>query len=548
MMRWELMPAPRGSGSWLVAIGVDQTRAWAPPGVILTDESSATLQCWRSARATGIEHLADALPPEEILTLLDVLSAVPRDFEDWAVDCTIDAKQLLSLYVATGGVGDDEWVAHARAGRDRLTHELALHATMAERPARRHEATIHKTSDDDHLLCASVDRSPYLDVLETVTVPATDAAHVYAAFSDLDFAGLVTDLVSARLNQQLTPNQSSVDGGVDIIAGGPSGTRLLISVKHHQESTAETLVAAAAQSARALRRGGCVADEHWFVTSSWITHRLRRDLARALRSWMPGRHLVLGAQHLQQLAIEHPHVVANRVKFRVAQAKATGEPAMGLDRLAPTLLARMVETRALDDARRRLAANGAIWITGAPGSGKSALALMLVADAVADGARPIELIGPCCGWRLPELHSSEPQVILCDEMVDPGVPANLVTALARHPNVRVVATSPACGEYGLAHLQYQIPSYSRYERARILYNHVWHASHLAPAQRAAFGEPYHYLPIIDDPAFTPGGVAALTSRCDSMPDAGKVFPCEASRGCEVDASIDSVFERLRVLS
>lgn len=89
---WELLPAVRGTGLWLVGAGPLGVVAFAPPGVELArGEPTTALNRWRhgcwssSAAGAGIE----TVPPEiEPLKLVEVLEMIPANWQPWIRDVT----------------------------------------------------------------------------------------------------------------------------------------------------------------------------------------------------------------------------------------------------------------------------------------------------------------------------------------------------------------------------------------------------------------------------------------------------------------------------
>src|SRR4051794_40851378 len=121
---WEIVTAPFGAGTMLVATSRRISRAWAPPGVALTGEDHETIERWRST--------LDVLAPDdediEVRTLSAVIAEVPEAFAGWAVDATRDALATMEVFARTGE--PDAHTAEALRAASTLRFELEL----AQRP------------------------------------------------------------------------------------------------------------------------------------------------------------------------------------------------------------------------------------------------------------------------------------------------------------------------------------------------------------------------------------------------------------------------------
>lgn len=116
---------------------------------------------------------------------------------------------------------------------------------------------------------------------------------------------------------------------------------------------------------------------------------------------MAEHHGVMGDRDLDHLIDTNPSVGREHVKLRAARAAQRG-----LWPSAPELPA-LTETEVVTRARERLQETGAVFITGATGSGKSSVLSMLVTDAALDDYAPAAAGAATQG-------SGERRVLYCD--------------------------------------------------------------------------------------------------------------------------------------
>jgi hypothetical protein len=478
--RWERVPAEIGSGSWLVATGASTVRIWAPPGVVLTGEPGERLERWTM--------VATAAAAPVTVTLADVLAAVPPDFHGWAREVTADQLRVLGLYVAEAGE-EDPYTAFARATRRILSDELAA----VDRPVR--------------VPPAPADAAPTPDV--------------YAALTDTEFSTVVRSLVEKVFSAFVEGVRETAAG--DAIVASAAGVRHLVQVEHHPDGDVGEFVRRTRCNALDLR--DAPSDVHWVVTSRRVGTRVRRELLHTVGPWLAERHRVIDADDLTRWLRAHPSVERQLPKVRAARG---GLPVRELARLAAT--------EALDDARRQLHETGVVVITGRPGTGKSALMSMLVADAAVDDFRPSP--------ATPALVASgDRRIVFWDDADDADLLRRLLGAVRRSDDVcLVVATTNdrtilrenadaaiVLGHYGLR------------DRANVYYNHVWNADHLHPEARSALAEPVVYQAVLEHPHFTPRLAQHVANQ-------GPVVLADLQPlGCpgQPDPHVDQMFTRIR---
>jgi hypothetical protein len=203
------------------------------------------------------------------------------------------------------------------------------------------------------------------------------------------------------------------------------------------------------------------------------------------------------------------------------------------DRLEVSL-PRYVVNRGYRQARSILDAHRVCIIAGVPGIGKTMLAQVLLADAISTGYEPVEVSGDIDeAWTA--LHSENAQVFLYDdflgqisfaERLGKNEDARLASFVAKVSSLNSKLLIMTTREYILRdaervyerlnaldrrmHFVLELADYTRGDRARILYNHLWHAdvSRVALKEVASGG----YQRIVDHPHYSPRLVGYCTSE------------------------------------
>ena len=576
LMSWGLVPAYHGSGSWLVASGPSEVRAWAPPGVALINEDQEPVQSWTHAQ--WHEHAHPPATPHYFcsLSLINVLDAVPADFASWAQRCTNDTIRVLELYVSTASDPSDGFVSRA------LLNLATLRAELADAKQRADELDRDiNVSGAEHAPATALRLPPgaptpcscatehLTDVPGVRPVEALVSDEVFRAFSDVDFSRLVAGVMSSTLATRVTPAYGIADVGIDTLVADMADRYCVVCVAHHSESTADALLSTAARSLRQMRLSSRL-DECWLVTSRALTGSLRQALSDLVAFLSPGKQHVVGPDWLEERIAHDATALAEDVKLRVAQSSAGQDTLSRFSLTARLKLPQITVTDSVGVARRQLHANRMIFISGASGMGKTALAQLLAADGAIDGLLPRSVDATSMYSLLARFDPDAPHVIVCDDArVRNDQLLTLARFLAERTRWQLIATvSGSKPASGCVPFLFEIPDYTPVDRARILYNHVRHAEDLNPATRAAFGERRHYWPVVNHPQFTPRLVEELAASGPHIvrERMAHAYGCLAARGrshrdrgsfltgyCSGDAAseceeIEHVLGRLRALA
>ena len=366
----------------------------------------------------------------------------------------------------------------------------------------------------------------------------------FADFSDHDFELFVADLLGEIDGVRYEVFARGPDGGIDLrhLPGGGEGPDI-IQCKRYIESTWSDLKRAAREEAQTLSGMEPVPRSYRLVTTMPLTPSRKAELAQILEGYLGGEEAIIGADDLEAMLDRNAEVERRHPKLWLAGGTHLDEilNAGVYNRSRQLLeetrqaLPRYVETDAFEIARRRLREERVLIIAGKPGIGKTTLAQMLLADAVVDGYQPIEISADV--EEANEVYrSDERQIFYYDDFLGRTY---LQQRLAKNEDrrltqlIRRIASSQtslfllSTREHILRQaLEFyeelerervdarryllELSDYTRLDRARILYNHIWASGQLNRAAATALVEDAGYARIIDHPEYNPRLIEYIT--------------------------------------
>jgi hypothetical protein len=359
--------------------------------------------------------------------------------------------------------------------------------------------------------------------------------------SDYDFELLVADLLGAELKRTFETFPRGRDGGIDLRARLGNGFHV-VQCKHYANSSFSTLERAARRERQALLQMKLRPRRYTFVTSRRLTASNKAKLSQALAPFVRDERAILGGEDVAALLRRHPRVERGHVKLWLRGAGAL-ERIVNSDVLtrSEALLAdiraalpRYVQTSSFSEAHELLAEHNVVIIAGPQGVGKTTLAHLLLLDAVQAGYTPYRVQADVAeAWRL--YRDDEPQVFFFDDFLgrtalfdsvrgDPRDLASFIRHVRRSETSRLVL---ATREYVLQkakieieELQWQrleadkyaltLARYSRLDRARIFYNHVYFSPEVDEIAIADLLAERAYLQVIEHPAYSPRLIEWMT--------------------------------------
>jgi hypothetical protein len=370
------------------------------------------------------------------------------------------------------------------------------------------------------------------------------ATHDFARLSSYDFEELIRDLLQEEWQAPVENFTPGRDQGIDLRCHAGTEQEIVVQCKHMPKSKAAALInhlkTDELPKVRALAPSRYV-----MATSVGLTPANKKSLSTLFHPYVKAASDILGRERINALLRKHPKVETSNFKLwftstavmnRVLHAAEKLQSDFEVERVN-RMLPLFVQSEAFPKAREILEETRIVVISGPPGIGKSTLADMLLFAYVERGYEPI-IIRDKAHEAKRLLDRKKKQIIYFDDFLGEtflgdrhgyqAQDADLLSFMdaVRHSEQTLfvlttrehILRSAVSASEKLNHSTIlshrtvlELQSYSRAQRARILYNHLYF-SDLPVEYRMALLVDGFYLKVIEHPNFSPRTISFLASH------------------------------------
>jgi hypothetical protein len=353
----------------------------------------------------------------------------------------------------------------------------------------------------------------------------------WRSLTDIDFEELAADLLAAELKRPVERFGRGADGGVDLrwnlVAGGTG----VAQCKHYVDSSFSQLLSSAKKEK--LKVDKLQPSKYLFVTSQLLTLSQKKKIKEAIPGWLKTPDDVISGSDIDQMLDQHKVVERKHVKLWLSTGSelfwATHSDLLNrseaLRARVDRTIRQYVGAKSFEQASEMLDREKVCLIAGQPGVGKTVLSHMLLADHMTRGFEFID-ISTDINEAWTAIDKDRPQVFIYDDFLGQlsfserlgknedarladfidhirGLKSKRLILTTREYILRDAARTYTRMDSVNRHGRYilEIGSYSRDDKARILYNHVWNSS----IERSALLELSEggWKRIVDHPNYSP---------------------------------------------
>ncbi|WP_081322801.1 restriction endonuclease [Pseudomonas parafulva] len=363
----------------------------------------------------------------------------------------------------------------------------------------------------------------------------------FSRLNDKEFEVLATDLISAYHGNRFERFKPGRDGGVDGRYFSPDDGEWILQAKHWP-ATPFTQLISHIKNTEAPKAAHLNPEHYILVVSNSLSPANKTQLASSLQSHISCPIEIFGKEDLNDLLSKNPAV--ERRHFKLWLSSSTVLSALlnnAIHGRSESMMREIcaqskihVKTPSFDTAADKLNQLGTVIITGEPGIGKTTLAEQLILQYSSEG---YEL--NCIAQDIREAEQSydreRPQLFYFDDFLG----RNYLQALTGHEGSQIVhfikriSSDKATKKFVLTsrstilnqgrilndvfehnninrnEMEIKVDSLSSLDKARILYNHIWHSG-LSPEHIEEFYTNRRYAKLIDHKNFNPRIIQFIT--------------------------------------
>lgn len=363
----------------------------------------------------------------------------------------------------------------------------------------------------------------------------------FSSLNDKELERLAQDLLNAKYNLGLQSFKTGKDGGVDLRFAGPPGRsgkpEIIVQVKHYLKSGYKVLLRKL--KVEELPKVQKLNPRRYIVvTSIALSAKQKDEIRKALSPFVLSSDDVFGRDDLNALlrdpkcegiekkwhklwlsSIESLNVIINYAEEN--RSEYATETILGKIKL-------YVETKNFPNAISLLNRNRVLLITGIPGIGKTTLAQLLIYFHLREGFSLIQMNSVYDGEKLLSRDPNKKQIFYFDDFLGSNILqlyrenssesqiANFIERIHGAKNKRLILTSrtvilnQAYSAFDtirntglrLNEFELKLSDYSDYQKAKILYNHLFW-SEVPENLRNAIVQKRFYMRIIKHKNYSP---------------------------------------------
>lgn len=371
----------------------------------------------------------------------------------------------------------------------------------------------------------------------------------FSALSPLDFEILIQDLLSVEYDQKFESFTPGRDGGIDLrlISQGRIGnTTTIVQCKHYEKSGYSNLLSKLRKER--IQASKLKSDRYILVTSVGLTPARKHEIQEVMGGIIRCDSDVLGVDDVQQLIRRHPDVEKSHFKLWL-HSTAVLQRIMhnGVINRSEEDLRQMIDRanifvagKSVEEAHKRLAQSHVCIVTGAPGVGKTTLCQILLLDYSNRGYSPI-IVGRNIDEAFQLFDPGKKQIFLYDDFLGRTTSQDkleknedsdlirFIRMVSEHGNTLFLLTTRDYLYYQAQHryenmntgaietnrMVLALDDYSRANRAKILFNHLYY-SNLSAGQRAAIVKSKKYVNMIDTKHYNPRSIETAVKFIDKQ--------------------------------